>query len=66
MEIEKVEYVNQMVEKEVKKIIEVPVEEVRYEDRVTKQIGVHLCVSVCVCARARVCVCVYVCVFVCA
>jgi hypothetical protein len=36
--VERVQYVNQMVEKEVKKIIEVPVEEIRYEDRITKKV----------------------------
>ena len=35
--MERVQYVNQMVEKEVKKIIEVPVETFRYEDRITQK-----------------------------
>ena len=37
VEVERVQYVNQM-EKEVKKIIEVPVETFRYEDRITQNI----------------------------
>ena len=37
VEVERVQYVNQMVEKEVKKIIEVPVETFRYEDRITQK-----------------------------
>ena len=37
VEVERVQYVNQM-EKEVKKIIEVPVETFRYEDRITQKI----------------------------
>ena len=38
VEQEKITCVNQMVEREVPKIVEIPVEEVRYEDRVTKQV----------------------------